>query len=129
MRYCLISGKHCLIGKGIQFNLVPFFDLECGSKVSSIGDGRNTGTYRTDNLDPCLQYVGSIVCPSISGNTKTEEVYAFKYPNTPENNLKEGESIYILYQSTGCEILRTSYTSTGNSYVRFYKPKFKLYNE
>lgn len=99
----------------IKFSNEPFFDLQPNTKVIKIGDGRNTGCYRTDLFTEPFLYVGSFESDITGIN---EKYFAFQVPQslTPDSN----ENYYLLYESTGLEILRRT-----KSYVRFITPIFE----
>jgi len=121
--YLGMAGKHILFGNE------KFFGLNPGDCVTQIGNGKNNGTIRTDKFHYPVMYVGSIICQFHAPEEMAapEKMFAFKVPEETE----DGESIYLLYGSTGHEIF-TEYRycekdrTTGKpaSYVRFYKPEF-----
>lgn len=89
----------------------PFFGLAANLFVTQIGDGRETGCYRTDNFCQPFKYAGSFI-------DKNVKYFAFQ---VPENMLPENsKNHFLLYESTGSEIL-----SRKEDYVRFYSPEFK----
>ena len=117
-----------MAGKDIKFKNEKFFELNPGDCVIQIGNGKNNGTIRTDKFHYPVMYCGSIICQFHAPEEMAvpEKMFAF---NVQES--EDGESIYVLYGSTGHEIF-TEYRyckkdrTTGKpaSYVRFYKPEF-----
>lgn len=106
-----------MIGKNIKFKNEPFFNLQVGSFINQIGDGRRTGVIRTDIFYNPVKYVGSILCDF----SYTEKFYAFDTGVISNEN-----NVYLLYGSTGDEIYTEAKTSKKgkDSYLRFYKPIF-----
>lgn len=108
---------HSLGAKGkIDFLQEPFFGIQPGTKILQIGNGRETGCHRTDFFVEPFAYVGSFIA-----SPENEEVkyYAFEVPINmlPDNS----ESHYLLYESTGSEVLRRR-----TNYDRFISPVFKI---
>lgn len=110
MEYLIIDKRMAVKGD-LELNKEFFFNLEVNSFVLQIGDGRETGSYRTDEFSQPFKYVGSF----LDNETK---YFAFQVPKNmlPDNSQKH----YLLYETTGHEIL-----SRHKSYVRFYSPEFK----
>jgi hypothetical protein len=114
MDFIIIDNSLGAKGK-IDFSQEPFFGIQPDTKILQIGDGRETGCYRTDFFVQPFTYVGSFVA-----TPENEEVkyYAFEVPISmlPDDS----ESHYLLYESTGSEVLRRK-----TSYNRFITPVFK----
>lgn len=92
MERVLWKGYPHLKGEGISFNEEPFYDLVIGDKITSIGDGRDNGSYRTLKVYPYMTYVGSI---DIDGLI----YYAFLLP---EQGVKgTTEPVYCLINDIG----------------------------
>ncbi|WP_353119468.1 hypothetical protein [Myroides odoratus] len=115
-----------LSGRNINFHKEDFFGLKPNQSVIQIGNGKENGTIRTDFFKSPIMYSGSIICQF----DKKEKMYAFKLTE------KEGdEELYLLYGSTGEEIfteavfsIKSRVTGKISSYMRFYKPEFKIVN-
>lgn len=112
----LIINKSLAVKGEIEFTDEPFFSLRVGSMVSQIGDGRENGCVRTDRFAAPFEYVGSFKAKLTGVDSK---FFAFKIPSTIYEN---SSPHYMLYGSTGLEVLRERI-----DYVRFMKPIF--YNE
>ena len=121
MRIISIDKRLSLIGQNLKFKQENFFDLIPGTIVTQIGDGRNTGTYRTDTFKNPVIYMGSIVYQF----DEKETLYAFQLKPKHKNN-----NLYLLYGSTGDEIFTEELTNNQNknSYMRYYTPQFKILN-
>lgn len=111
MKFLTIDKRMACQGN-IQFTLEPFFKLPVNTFVTQIGDGRETGCYRTDTFARPFKYVGSFI-------NKQTKYFAFKVPK--ELLPQTEENYYMLYESTGLEIL-----CRHVSYVRFYTPNFSV---
>lgn len=114
MQFLTIDKSLAVTGQ-IEFVQEPFFDLPVGSMVKQIGDGRETGCIRTDVFTHPFKYVGSFKASPLGIENK---FFAFQIPDALYKNL---EPHYLLYGSTGCEIVRET-----KSYYRFLKPEFKI---
>ncbi|NPD48080.1 hypothetical protein [Lentimicrobium sp. S6] len=113
MKYLLIDKSLAVKGQ-IDFKKEDFFSLKPSSYVTQIGDGRETGSYRTDFFTQPFKYVGSF------NDTRDSEEYKYYAFQVPVNMLPENsEPHYLLYESTGVEILRRT-----KSYVRFFAAVF-----
>ncbi|SEE67298.1 hypothetical protein SAMN04487765_3730 [Tenacibaculum sp. MAR_2010_89] len=110
MEYLTIDNRMAVKGN-LKLIKESFFDLEINSFVTQIGDGRETGNYRTDTFSQPFKYVGCFL-------EKDLKYYAFQVPKKmlPGKSQKH----YLLYETTGYEIL-----SRHKSYVRFYSAQFK----
>lgn len=119
MKMQFITIDKSLAVKGdIDFVHVPFFDLPVGSMVKQIGDGRENGCIRTDVFTEPFKYVGSFMASPLGVEN---EFFAFEIP---ASIYKASEPHYLLYGSTGCEIVRET-----KDYYRFLKPQFILAEE
>lgn len=115
----IIDGRLGLSGQGLKFEKEALFGLEPGQKVIQVGDGRETGTFRTDILRFPIEYVGSIICQFLN----QEKMYAFRIIET--GGIKE--DLFFLYGSTGHELFTECMPGPkARPYVRFYKPTFKI---
>ncbi len=110
-----IDDSEGIKGVDIEFIKEKLFDLEPGVFVTQIGDGRNNGSYRTDNFVQPFQYVGSL---KIDMDGEMAKVYCFQVP--PEMIPTLSEQAYLLYESTEFEILRRD-----KKYMRWMVPIFK----
>lgn len=116
--YLIIDKKLALKGNSLQFNNEKFFTLETGQYVTQIGDGRETGVYRTDFFVEPFLYMGSFEGVDDNGSVK---YFAFQIPKSILSILPNNVPHFFLYESTGLEaMIRTK------SYIRFFNPKFTL---
>lgn len=116
MKFLTVDGSLAVMGQ-IEFEAKPLFDLPVGSMVKQIGDGRETGCIRTDVFREPFKYCGSFKASPIDVEN---EFYAFQVPDTIH---KSKEPLYLLYGSTGLEVVRET-----KSYYRFLKPEFIIHN-
>tara|TARA_R110002050_G_scaffold295237_1_gene453843 strand:+ start:9502 stop:9852 length:351 start_codon:yes stop_codon:yes gene_type:complete len=114
MQFITVDKTLAVKGK-IIFENKPFFSLPVGSLVKQIGDGRENGCIRTDIFTKPFKYVGSF---KASPFTVENEYFAFEIP---AEIYRSSEPIYLLYGSTGAEVIRETKT-----YYRFLKPEFKI---
>ena len=112
MRFITIDKSIAAVGE-INFLKESFFKIQPGDKISQIGDGRETGSYRTDKFTYPVEYKGSFL--SDQYGDESNKYYAFKVPI--ELSPDDGLNYFLLYESTGLEILRRT-----TSYIRFFKP-------
>lgn len=111
MEYILIDKSLGVRGE-LGFTKEAFFSLSPDTDVIQIGDGRETGCYRTDLFVQPFKYVGSFI------GREASKYYAFQIPiiMLPANS----EPHYLLYETTGSEALRRT-----KSHIRFFSPVFK----
>lgn len=114
MEYIIINNSIGIRGD-VNFTKEPFFSLIPDTYIIQIGDGRENGSFRTDLFVEPFKYVGVFIGKADSGTCK---YYAFQVPFNmlPVNS----EPYYLLYETTGLEILRRT-----KSYNRFFCPVFK----
>ena len=99
MKKIIISGQPCILGD-CNFVEEPFLNLLPGTKIVEIGDGRNTGCYKTLKLKTYITYVGSITI-------EKEKRFAFEI--RPEEidgwDLFESmQKVYALFVKVGTDI-------------------------
>lgn len=99
----------------------PFFNLKPGDSITQVGDGTNTGTYRTDQFKHPVTYVGAafLTLP------EPELLYLFD-THTEIKSMFSISKVYLIYGSTGLEVFTEAIYSRKNhkTYMRFYKPVF-----
>ena len=113
MKFLTVDGSLAVTGN-IAFEEKPFFGLPPNTMVKQIGDGRENGCVRTDVFREPFKYVGSF---KASPTDVENEFFAFEIP---ENWHNMAEPVYLLYGSTGSEVVRET-----KDYYRFIKPEFK----
>lgn len=113
MKWLFIDGRQSCKGI-VDLKKESFFGLEVGSNVTQIGDGRETGSFRTDRFVKPFVYSGSFIHEAI-------EYFVFRIPF--EMLPLDSEPHYILYESTGGEVL-----SRHKEYNRFFVAKFEIVN-
>ena len=122
MKIRIVDKSLGMSGNNISFYDEEFFSLKPNESIIQIGNGKNNGTIRTDKFSYPIKYVGSIF---IQFNKK-EKMFAFLLPDKVNN-----ESIYLLYGTTGSEILteavfsnKDRITGKTTAYLRFFAPNF-----
>ncbi|MDE5421751.1 hypothetical protein L3073_05990 [Ancylomarina sp. DW003] len=115
MNFIIIDKSLGATGQ-IDFLQEPFFEIQPDTKILQIGDGRETGCNRTDFFVEPFTYVGAFIA---APEGKDVKYYAFE---VPVNMLPDdSEPHYLLYESTGLEVLRRK-----TDYDRFINPVFKI---
>lgn len=120
MKLTLIDNLLGVSSNNIKLEQESFFSLVPGDKITQIGCGKENGTIRTSVFEPYITYSGSHVF-------KNEKLFAFEIPFLKGN--------YYLFGKTEEEIYTESYysidrnTKQVKTYMRFYNPVFKKYNE
>ncbi|WP_228235915.1 hypothetical protein [Allomuricauda sp. M10] len=115
MKFLTVDGSLAVMGQ-IEFDPKEFFGLPIGSMVKQIGDGRETGSIRTDVFREPFKYCGSFKASPLGVEN---EFFAFQVPDAI---YESKEPLYLLYGSTGCEVVRET-----KGYYRFLKPQFKIH--
>lgn len=92
MKKTLIDGQPCILGD-CNFIKESFLGLSPGEKVSQIGNGKNTGCYKTLRLKSYMTYTGSIVIDNekrFAFEIRPEEIEGWSLFNQPKK-------VYLLF--------------------------------
>jgi hypothetical protein len=116
----IIDNLLGFISHSVEFKEKPFFSLKPNTLITQIGCGKENGTIRTSNFEPFVIYKGSIVF-------NEEELFAFEIPHS--------KGSYFLFGKSNEEVFTEAFYSVDKqsnqikTYMRFYKPIFKIFNE
>ena len=122
----LIQGYPHLKGNNVPKHLCneDFFSLHVGDKVNLVGDGRNSGTYRTLQINPYMTHAGTY-----HSTIDNQKYYCFKLPKsgvTGWNLFNQEEAIYACFVNVNNSLVGLQ--DFKNQTYFCYIPKFGIVN-